>query len=72
MLVKNLKKYNAVAGAYVIILIKDLLYALPDTKTRNKIRDKNWERIAQPHATGGTNSGGKRCKLLTKIVINTF
>ena len=34
--------------------MQDLLYVLPDTKTQNKIRDKNWERIPLPHAAAQT------------------
>ena len=34
--------------------MKDLLYALPDTETRNTIRVKIWERIPQPHAAAQT------------------
>ena len=34
--------------------MQDLLYVLPDTKTQNKIGDKNWERIPLPHAAAQT------------------
>ena len=29
--------------------MQDLLYKLPDTKTQNTIKDKNWELIPLPH-----------------------
>ena len=36
------------------LLMQDLLYEMPDTKTQKTSWDKNWERIPQPNAAAQT------------------
>ena len=36
------------------LLMQDLLYEMPDTKTQKTPWDKNWERIPQPNAAAQT------------------
>ena len=51
------------------LLMQDLLYEMPDTKTQKTSWDKNWERIPQPNAAAQT-LGVRGLNNWVKIVIS--